>query len=567
MNMTATISWSLIWSAYTNLDCNGAGLMRAHQPWTGNYETSAPVWLTAHWLQFASPGWRFLHVPGGGSGFLDVAGLPAHSGTYVTLVGPNPAADMTVIIETLDQNGCLNRSAADLLLTFTTRGGLPGPGTTLYVWMTTQSSYFVQLAPVTVAADSTFSVAVPPDCMMTVSTVATASKGAFPDSPIPAAAPWPIPYADNFDGYAEDSLARFFADQGGSWAVRGGSNGSLQQVSGGSPAGNSWAYSPEPLTQVGDETWADYAVAATVRFSRAATINAGAASATAPAPEAVRRRVAERRSERQRQWAAGKGAPLPGQQRRRLAAAPAANPQALLVACDATDPSQAFFFGAPSTSPKYFSGVYQSAPICLDVAGSDPTVIDFYACVLCDAGAPCDNLEWAADDASGAFTGLSGLALTYKPDVRALYLAPFTGAAQQVWRYSPATGQLLLVADGLCLSLPPVPVYAVVCGRLESYAGFDAVTTPGYCLNLFASGNWTLASNDSPIAIGSAPAPFDSAAPHRIAVSMAGDVVEAFLDGARVASVTNDDFAYGNAALGSGFHDCAFDDFEVTLPL
>jgi hypothetical protein len=32
---------------------------------------------------------------------------------------------------------------------------------------------------------------VPPDCMMTVSTVATASKGAFPDSPIPAAAPWP----------------------------------------------------------------------------------------------------------------------------------------------------------------------------------------------------------------------------------------------------------------------------------------------------------------------------------------------------------------------------------------
>jgi hypothetical protein len=30
MNMTATISWSLIWSAYTNLVCNGAGLMRAN---------------------------------------------------------------------------------------------------------------------------------------------------------------------------------------------------------------------------------------------------------------------------------------------------------------------------------------------------------------------------------------------------------------------------------------------------------------------------------------------------------------------------------------------------------
>jgi hypothetical protein len=50
--MTSTIAWSLIWSAYTNLVCNGAGLMRAHQPWSGNYEASAPIWLSAHWTQF-----------------------------------------------------------------------------------------------------------------------------------------------------------------------------------------------------------------------------------------------------------------------------------------------------------------------------------------------------------------------------------------------------------------------------------------------------------------------------------------------------------------------------------
>jgi len=56
MNMTGTISWSLIWSAYTNLVCNGAGLMRAHQPWTGNYEVSAPIWMTAHWTQVSSLG-------------------------------------------------------------------------------------------------------------------------------------------------------------------------------------------------------------------------------------------------------------------------------------------------------------------------------------------------------------------------------------------------------------------------------------------------------------------------------------------------------------------------------
>ena len=51
MNMTSTIAWSLIWSAYTNFVCNGAGLMRAHEPWSGNYEASAPIWLSAHWTQ------------------------------------------------------------------------------------------------------------------------------------------------------------------------------------------------------------------------------------------------------------------------------------------------------------------------------------------------------------------------------------------------------------------------------------------------------------------------------------------------------------------------------------
>ena len=47
-NNTATIAWSLIWSAYTNLVCNGAGLMRAHTPWSGSYEASAPIWMSAH---------------------------------------------------------------------------------------------------------------------------------------------------------------------------------------------------------------------------------------------------------------------------------------------------------------------------------------------------------------------------------------------------------------------------------------------------------------------------------------------------------------------------------------
>jgi galactosylceramidase len=88
MNITATISWSLIWSVYPNLVCRDSGLMRARWPHSGYYEVSPTIWLHAHWGQFVSPGWRFLHVPGGGSGFLDVTGAPLHGGTYVSLVPP-----------------------------------------------------------------------------------------------------------------------------------------------------------------------------------------------------------------------------------------------------------------------------------------------------------------------------------------------------------------------------------------------------------------------------------------------------------------------------------------------
>lgn len=56
MNITATISWSLIWSVYSNLICLDSGLMRARWPWAGYYEVSPTIWLQAHWGQFVQVG-------------------------------------------------------------------------------------------------------------------------------------------------------------------------------------------------------------------------------------------------------------------------------------------------------------------------------------------------------------------------------------------------------------------------------------------------------------------------------------------------------------------------------
>lgn len=190
MNITATISWSLIWSAYSNLICRDSGLMRARTPHSGYYEVSPTIWLHAHWGQFVQPGWRFLHVPGGGSGFLNVEGAPLHGGTFVSLVPENDLSALTVIVETSADRSCMQRNLSHFSLRFTTRGGLPGPGTVLYVWSSTQSSLFVQLAPLTIDDSSSFSIEVAPDSVTTVTTVSTGNHGSFPDSPVPADLPW-----------------------------------------------------------------------------------------------------------------------------------------------------------------------------------------------------------------------------------------------------------------------------------------------------------------------------------------------------------------------------------------
>lgn len=201
-NVTASISWSTIWSVLPGLPYDGRGFMVANTPWSGNYAVSAPIWVSAHYGQFVEPGWRYL-LSGRGSGLLPAVGsVPASSadgGSYVTLVPPMDLDSLTLIIETMGL-------PAQPGLQFELTGGLPGPGTPLHVWATTNATRFVHVADVVLSGNRTFSVDVPADSIVTVSTVSTAVHGQ-PSSPIPAPAPFALPYADHFSDavYAYDS--------------------------------------------------------------------------------------------------------------------------------------------------------------------------------------------------------------------------------------------------------------------------------------------------------------------------------------------------------------------------
>lgn len=148
-------------------------------------------------------------------------------GDYATLVRPDLGA-FTLILETLSAGRCSQPAPpGPQSLTFAVAGGLPGPRTPLAVWRTNATSFFVRAADTAVGADGTFGVTIAPNEMVTVTTLVTAGGHGAPAVPIPPSAPFPLPYVDDFSGYAFDAQARYLADQYGSFAVR---NGSLQQV-------------------------------------------------------------------------------------------------------------------------------------------------------------------------------------------------------------------------------------------------------------------------------------------------------------------------------------------------
>ena len=279
--MTSTISWSLTWSANSALPFFGSGLMTANTPWSAHYSgggaddgsLNGPVYISAHTTQFVEPGWLYLHVPGGGSGFLPPA---AGNGSYVTLVPPDRGrADFTLVVEKL-AGACLHCAAEgawDGTAAFSTAGGLAGPGTTLQVWRSNETRQFWRDADIVIAADSSFSVFVPRDSIVTVSTVAGARHGE-PSAPVPPPAPFPVPFAASFDDDAEDSTPRFFSDQQGTFAVR---SGALRQVVPVDPGPNRWTVEDlDPMTLIGDGALENVTAAVTAAFAAPANATSAA---------------------------------------------------------------------------------------------------------------------------------------------------------------------------------------------------------------------------------------------------------------------------------------------------
>lgn len=241
---TSTEIWSPITSYYDNLAAPNSGLMYANTPWSGHYDVQGTIWATAHTTQFAQPGWQYLDSSSGN--------LP-EKGTYVSLRSPDNK-DWSVVLETID-------APSPQKVQFRLAGGLAAG--TVHIWETNNTRTFEHVADVK-PEHGMFEYNFDPDSLYSLTTTTGQGRGAAQP---PAAKPFPLPYADDFDNTSVGKSPKYLSDQDGAFEVhpcevRPGQ--CLEQVITDIPI--PWSPLPDPFTLAGDASWTDYRVSTDVHF-------------------------------------------------------------------------------------------------------------------------------------------------------------------------------------------------------------------------------------------------------------------------------------------------------------
>jgi hypothetical protein len=211
----------------------------------------------AHTAQFTHPGWQYLDSA---CGFFS-ADTTGARGSYVALRSPN-RKDFSLIIETVQAKS--PETAHFAIAGF--------PRRKLYLWTTDLTSndpaqWFVK-QPDIATANGKFSLNLLPGHMVTVTTTTGQARG---DAVPPAAAPFNLPYADDFKSYLPGRLAKYFSDMYGAFETApcdGGRSGiCLSQLAPREPI--AWKRTDgRPFTILGNLDWTDYTVSTDVLFEQ-----------------------------------------------------------------------------------------------------------------------------------------------------------------------------------------------------------------------------------------------------------------------------------------------------------
>ena len=222
-------------------------MLLAREPWSGHYSVREALWGYAHYGQFSTVGWQYID-----EGCLKLNG----GGSMVTL--RNPASnDFSVILETKDAK---NVQVVEVRLP---KGLSRKP---LCVWRSNAQEQFVRQQDIN-QKSGRFTITLEPNTVYSLSTTTGQQKGSFDN--IPASKPFPLPYEDNFDQYAQPAtwgyLPRYLADLIGVFELTPRPEGQgqcLRQTVGSHTL--SWAPEWHHYTILGDSAWRDYEISADV---------------------------------------------------------------------------------------------------------------------------------------------------------------------------------------------------------------------------------------------------------------------------------------------------------------
>lgn len=174
-------------------------------------------------------------------------------------------------------NAASAASTSTQQLSITLAGDLASTST-VEVWHTSNTTMFEHTGKGVSVSGGKLTLSVDPESIYTITTTTGQSKGAF-DSPPAASAPFPADWSDDFDSATVESLAKYWADQCGSFQVMpagGGRSGNtlLQRVTE-RPGANKWAGNLDnPLTALGNPTaTAPIKITVDVRAPKAAFVN------------------------------------------------------------------------------------------------------------------------------------------------------------------------------------------------------------------------------------------------------------------------------------------------------
>ena len=236
--------WCPIDSIYDPIIWSDTGAMQADTPWCGHYTVWPAVWAVAHTTQFAEPGWVYMD---GACGRIDE---PTWRGSHVALRDPK-TGDWSLIVVTGEKRRIQLQVGAGLKA---------GP---IQVWKSTAAEQFAPQAPPR-WRDHAIDLELDADAIYTFTSTTGQQKGSH--GLPPPRAPFPFPFADDFESYRPGDTPRYFSDQKGTFEVYQWPKGGLCLAQIVPAQGILWYgnWLLKPHTLFGDPDWRDYRIEADV---------------------------------------------------------------------------------------------------------------------------------------------------------------------------------------------------------------------------------------------------------------------------------------------------------------